>query len=82
MGESFYEDGGVRCLNCGTKKEGLKKCMRCKKVKCCDVACQKQHWKEHRKECRAQEDTAADRGMELLCRVCCGLQGQRKVRER
>ncbi|KAK8154941.1 hypothetical protein BKA80DRAFT_184526, partial [Phyllosticta citrichinensis] len=52
FGDGLDLDGGDRCAGCWTKKEGLKKCMRCKQVKYCDSTCQKKHWKEHKKVCR------------------------------
>ncbi|KAK7537295.1 uncharacterized protein J3D65DRAFT_677291 [Phyllosticta citribraziliensis] len=55
FGDGLDLDGGDRCAGCWAKKEGLKKCMRCKQVKYCDVACQKKHWKEHKKVCHEQE---------------------------
>lgn len=33
----------------------LKICSRCKKAQYCDVACQKQHWQEHKKCCNAAQ---------------------------
>ena len=39
------------CSACGEKSDALKKCTACKSVWYCDVACQKRHRTEHRKEC-------------------------------
>ncbi|GKT43438.1 uncharacterized protein ColSpa_03619 [Colletotrichum spaethianum] len=48
-----------RCTNCGktgTDGVGLKKCMRCLKVKYCSAECQKKDWRKHRGECEESEE--------------------------
>ena len=45
----------VCCADCGiVAGEGvsLKACMSCKLVKYCNVNCQRNHWKKHKKECK------------------------------
>lgn len=40
------------CANCGSQETAVmqyKKCGRCEKVHYCSRACQRQHWKEHKK---------------------------------
>ena len=54
----FSEGRQVRrvCAACGKgylQISGLKECARCKKVCYCDASCQRAHWKEHKKQCRA-----------------------------
>ncbi|KAH7362126.1 MYND finger [Plectosphaerella cucumerina] len=50
-----------RCANCGTTAaEGtqdgaLKKCMRCRKAAYCGAECQKEDWKQHRRDCKASQ---------------------------
>ena len=40
------------CQNCGKGgKVALLQCSRCKKAKYCDKKCQKENWKEHKKNC-------------------------------
>ena len=41
------------CAECG-KNEGisLKACMSCRLVKYCNVKCQRNHWKKHKKKCQ------------------------------
>ena len=39
------------CAACGATT-GLKLCQDCRGVRHCSVACQRQHWREHRAECR------------------------------
>ena len=54
----FSEGRQVRrvCAACGKgylQISGLKECARCKKACYCDASCQRAHWKEHKKQCRA-----------------------------
>lgn len=39
------------CPVCG-KRDGLRKCARCKRQVYCSVECQKKHWKHHKVTCR------------------------------
>jgi len=39
------------CAWCEKKAESMPKCMRCKCVFYCNKACQKAHWKQHKKTC-------------------------------
>ena len=51
------------CSACGKESDTLKKCTACKCVWYCDVACQKRHRNEHRKECnrvKKEVNTAAE----------------------
>lgn len=41
------------CANCGQEKEEMPKCARCKIVNYCDVICQKMHYADHKKTCKA-----------------------------
>ncbi len=70
------------CASCGIAEgDGIKlmKCTACHLVKYCSVKCQKDHWKQHKKECKKR---AAERRDELLfkqpegthlgdCPICC-----------
>ena len=43
------------CADCGSVAEGgvsLKACKSCMSVKYCNVNCQRNHWKKHKKECK------------------------------
>ena len=44
------------CYTCGVKKIKLKKCMRCRTVFYCSVACQKKNWIDHKDECSFMKD--------------------------
>lgn len=41
----------IRCANCNSMQEEMKRCSRCKMVLYCDAICQKAHWKQHKKIC-------------------------------
>lgn len=68
VGNTAVEGGAVSaavadvCANCG-KKEGegsnikLKRCVSCKEAQYCGLQCQKEHWKQHKKECRKKSTT-------------------------
>ena len=72
-----------RCASCGIAANDdikLRKCTACHLVRYCGVQCQKDHWKEHKKECRKR--AAELRRDELLfkqpesthigdCPICC-----------
>ena len=48
-------DEEMRCASCGIAANNdikLKKCTACYLVRYCGVKCQKDHWKEHKKECK------------------------------
>ena len=50
---------GTPCAKCGIG--GAKKlCGRCRQVSYCSQECQKQHWKRHKKQCRAPSAGAKD----------------------
>ncbi|TRM66548.1 hypothetical protein BD626DRAFT_451581 [Schizophyllum amplum] len=53
FGVSYLEPvlRGRRCNDCG-KKENLRLCARCKKVKYCGAECQKRDWKVHKVQCQ------------------------------
>lgn len=70
------------CASCGKVEVDdikLKKCTACKLVKYCSVACQKDHWKQHKRACRKR--TAEFRDDRLFkqpdeshygeCPICC-----------
>ncbi|KIY63600.1 hypothetical protein CYLTODRAFT_425967 [Cylindrobasidium torrendii FP15055 ss-10] len=42
-----------RCSWCENPSAVLKRCVRCTKTRYCDEGCQKAHWKEHKKVCKA-----------------------------
>ena len=54
-----------KCSACGKESDTLMKCRDCKCVWYCDAACQKRHWKVHRKECRRLKKELAKRGGKL-----------------
>lgn len=41
-----------QCNYCGKQSENVKKCSKCFGVEYCDLICQKNHWKIHRKDCK------------------------------
>jgi hypothetical protein len=42
------------CAQCGTVAPNLKLCVRCLRVRYCNGACQKLHWRTHKRECKAE----------------------------
>nr|GAT49262.1 SET and MYND-domain-containing protein 3 [Mycena chlorophos] len=42
-----------RCSFCSNPSAVLRKCAGCSEARYCDESCQKQHWKAHKRECRA-----------------------------
>ncbi|PPQ66831.1 hypothetical protein CVT24_008690 [Panaeolus cyanescens] len=42
-----------RCFRCGIMSAMLRRCGACGKARYCDTMCQKQHWSEHKKSCKA-----------------------------
>ena len=54
-----------KCSACGKESDKLMKCRDCKCVWYCDAACQKRHWKEHKKECKRIKKELAKRGGKL-----------------
>ncbi len=48
--DEHREGDGRRCASCGSAA-AQSWCGRCRKVRYCDRQCQKQHWKEHKREC-------------------------------
>ena len=72
----LYEQGSdtktkmmLCCANCGKGEEGansLKVCTACKMVKYCNVACQKAHRPQHKKECKKR---AAELRVESLFKL-------------
>ena len=42
------------CAGCGKIGNDFKQCSACKVVKYCSVACQKNHWRTHKKVCGAK----------------------------
>ncbi|CAM9288454.1 unnamed protein product [Ectocarpus fasciculatus] len=42
--------GSAGCSNCG-KDGSLRPCSRCRQVRYCSKDCQRQHWREHRRDC-------------------------------
>lgn len=55
MSGGAEEEGPRICASCGTTGAGLKICTACRSVRYCDVACQKDHRKIHRAECKRIE---------------------------
>ena len=53
------------CSACEKESDTLMKCRDCKCVWYCDAACQKRHWKEHKKECKPIKKELAKRGGKL-----------------
>ncbi|PPQ99480.1 hypothetical protein CVT24_005271 [Panaeolus cyanescens] len=47
-----------RCASCGAPSAALRRCSGCAKTHYCDAACQKQHWSEHKKACKAAQRAA------------------------
>jgi MYND finger len=47
------------CANCGavSTTSALKRCSRCLSVRYCNEACQRAHWKQHRKNCTTAPST-------------------------
>jgi hypothetical protein len=41
------------CGNCGKVSDSNKACAQCKRISYCDILCQKEHWKKHKKVCFA-----------------------------
>mmetsp|Transcript_11949 Transcript_11949/g.17145 ORF Transcript_11949/g.17145 Transcript_11949/m.17145 type:complete len:154 (-) Transcript_11949:650-1111(-) len=73
----------MSCASCGVAeadhKHKLKKCTACNLVRYCGVKCQKEHWQEHKRECKKR---AAELHDEVLfkqpngscfgyCPICC-----------
>ena len=52
-----------RCAVCGSRKEP-RMCSGCRRVAYCSEACQKAHWRQHKKACRA---VVAAQGVERIC---------------
>ncbi|KAI5117145.1 hypothetical protein M0805_000072 [Coniferiporia weirii] len=50
-----------RCAWCRNPSAVLKKCSSCEKTRYCDSFCQKEHWKEHRKNCKRDEKESTDK---------------------
>ncbi|KAG2003384.1 hypothetical protein CC2G_003991 [Coprinopsis cinerea AmutBmut pab1-1] len=42
-----------RCSWCGNPSAALQKCSGCQKARYCDSTCQKSHWPDHKKPCKA-----------------------------
>lgn len=45
----------IKCNNCQSMKDSMKKCGRCKRVYYCSIECQKNNWKDHKKDCVKQD---------------------------
>jgi hypothetical protein len=48
------------CHYCNKTVEKLLKCSKCKRVKYCSKECQKAHWKDHKKDCEAANNSSHD----------------------
>jgi hypothetical protein len=46
------------CAGCGANARGMPECSGCLKVVYCSAACQKLHWKAHRRDCKATKRAA------------------------
>ena len=53
------------CSECGKESDKLMKCRDCKCIWYCNAACQKRHWKEHKKECKLIKKGLQKRGGKL-----------------
>jgi cytohesin len=53
MIETTMEKLTRECEFCGCSSKRVKACSKCMKVRYCSAECQKQDWKEHKKECKA-----------------------------
>jgi tetratricopeptide (TPR) repeat protein len=55
LGNQVVQNAKVEevCQNCGRGGEVLRQCSRCKKVKYCNRDCQKENWKDHKKNCKS-----------------------------
>ncbi|KAF5340215.1 hypothetical protein D9611_007974 [Ephemerocybe angulata] len=42
-----------RCSYCGNPSASLRKCSGCAKTRYCDGTCQKKHWSDHKRQCKA-----------------------------
>lgn len=45
----------IECESCGLVLIDVKRCGRCRCAAYCSQACQKQHWPQHKKECKAPQ---------------------------
>ncbi len=80
--EEVNEEEEPRCASCGiTQGDHIKlmKCTACKLARYCSIACQKEHWPKHKRQCKKR---AAELRDELLftqpesthygdCPICC-----------
>ena len=71
-------DAMQRCASCGTAENDdikLKKCTACHLVRYCSVKCQKEHWSQHKKECKKLRDEILFKQPESShlgdCPICC-----------
>ena len=48
------------CAACRSVGPAMKRCAACEDIHCCNAACQRAHWKEHRADCRAARKQSAD----------------------
>eukprot|EP00984_Skeletonema_dohrnii_P027858 scaffold17545_cov81-Skeletonema_dohrnii-CCMP3373.AAC.7 len=82
MSEEKVDDMKMRCASCGIAEDDdikLKTCTACKSVRYCGVKCQKDHRRQHKKDCKKR---AAELHDELIfkqpesshhgdCPICC-----------
>ncbi|RPD56412.1 hypothetical protein L226DRAFT_491582 [Lentinus tigrinus ALCF2SS1-7] len=45
-----------RCSWCGNPSAALRRCSACGKTRYCDLGCQKDHWAEHKSECKSSRN--------------------------
>ena len=63
------------CANCGEAQAHLLVCARCTLTEYCSKACQKQHWKDHKKHCVTKHDRAPKyeaAAVNQECPICLG----------
>jgi len=66
---SNFEDiniGTPSCDSCGRNFGGRLRCSRCSSAYYCGAACQKQHWKKHKKECPNYQETLEQQAAYVL----------------
>jgi len=55
INKKYQENNQRKCDYCD-KPNNLLRCSRCKSTYYCDKKCQRQHWKDHKKQCKNKKD--------------------------